>query len=83
MLITGMIFCAILGGIAGWLTVRSESSLLGVIFWIISSFFFAWLMVALPLQINPFIASKLDPQLALLNYEKNIEFGLRFGVSVA
>ena len=28
-------------------------------------------MVALPLKINPFIVSKLDPQLgALLNYEK-------------
>ena len=84
MLITGMIFCAIIGGIVGWLTARSESSLLGVVFWITSSFFFAWLMVALPLEINPFIASKLNPQLgALLNYGKNIEFGFRFGVSLA
>jgi len=84
MLITGMIFCAILGGIAGWLTARSESSLLGVIFWIISSLFFAWFIVALPLQINPFIASKLDPQLGtLLDYEKDMEFAFRFGVSLA
>ena len=84
MLITGMVFCAIIGGIVGWLTARSESSLLGVVFWITSSFFFAWLMVALPLEINPFIASKLNPQLgALLNYGKNIKFGFRFGVSLA
>lgn len=84
MLITGVIFCAILGGIVGWLTARSESSLLGVIFWIISSLFFAWLMVALPLQITPFIVSKLDPQLGtLLNYEKGMEFAFRFGVSLA
>lgn len=84
MLITGVIFYAILGGIVGWLTARSESSLLGVVFWVISSLFYAWLMVALPVQINPFIASKLDPQLgALLNYEKGAEFVFRFGVSLA
>jgi hypothetical protein len=84
MLITGAIFCAILGGIAGWLTAQSGSSLLGVVFWIMSSVFFAWIMVALPLQIYPFIASKLDPQLgSLLNYEKSTEFAFRFGVSLA
>jgi hypothetical protein len=84
MLITGMTLCAIIGGIAGWLTVRSESSLLGVVFWVTSSFFFAWLVVALPLQINPFIASKFNPQLGILmNYGKSIEFVFRFGVSLA
>jgi len=84
MLLAGAFFCAIFGGIAGWLTARSESSLFGIVFWIISSLFFAWVMVALPLQIKPFIAAKFDPQLgALLNYETNIEFGFRFGVSLA
>jgi hypothetical protein len=83
MLITGVIFCIVLGGITGWLTARSESSLLGAVFWFISSIFFAWLMVALPLQINPFIVSKFDPQLgALLNYEKGMEFTFRFGISL-
>ena len=84
MLITGLTFCAVIGGITGWLTARSESSLLGVVFWLTSSLFFAWIMVTLPLQINPFIVSKLDPQLgALLNYEKGMEFVFRFGVSLA
>ena len=84
MLITGMIFCAVIGGIAGWLTARMESSLLGVVFWFIASFFFAWIMVALPLRINPFIVSMLDSQLgALLNYEKGAEFVFRFSVSLA
>jgi len=84
MLLTGVIFCAILSGIVGWLTARSESSLLGVIFWIISSLFFAWLMVALPLQITPIIVSKLDPQLgALLNFETGMDFTFHFGVSLA
>jgi hypothetical protein len=85
MLITGVIFCAILGGTIGWLTARSESSLLGVIFWIILSLFFAWLMIALPMKITPFIVSKLDPRLGalLLNYEKDMEFTFRFGISLA
>jgi len=84
MFITGMIFCAVIGGMAGWLTARFKSSLLGVVFWLISSLFFAWIMVALPLLINPIIASKIDPQLGLLlNYEKGVEFWFRFGVSLA
>ncbi len=84
MLITGILFCAFIGGIAGWLTTRLESSLLGIVFWLISSFFFAWIIVALPLQINPFIASSLDPHLGtLLNYQKDFEFVFRFGVSLA
>lgn len=83
MLLTGMIFCAILGGIVGWLTARSDSSLLAALYWIISSLFFAWLMVALPLRIAPLIVSKLDPQLgALLNYEKDMDFTFHFGVSL-
>jgi len=83
MLLVGLIFCAILGGIAGWLTARAESSLLGVVFWVIASAGFAWLMVALPLQINPAIASKFDPQLgALLNYGEDGEFVFRFGTSL-
>jgi hypothetical protein len=84
MLITGMVLCAVIGGIAGWLTARSDSGLFGVIFWLVASLFFAWIMVALPLKINPFIVSKLDPQLGtLLNYEKGMEFAFRFGASLA
>ena len=83
MLITGVVFCSILGGIVGWVAARSDSSLLAALIWIISSLFFAWLMVALPLQITPLIVSKLDPQLgALLNYEKDTELAFRFGISL-
>lgn len=83
MLLVGLVFCTILGGITGWLTARSESSLRGVVFWAIASAGFAWLMVAQPLQINPAIASKIDPQLgSLLNYGKGDEFIFRFGASL-
>ncbi|MBI3160967.1 MAG: hypothetical protein HYZ23_00575 [Chloroflexi bacterium] len=83
-LITGAICCLIFSGIAGWLTAWSQNSLFGVLFWLGSSLLFAWLVVALPLQINPFIASKLDPQLgALMKREVSVGFGARFGVSLA
>ncbi len=83
-LIAGIILCAIFGGIQGWLTSRMENSLFGLLFWFISSLFFAWLTVALPLQITPFIVSKFNPELgALLDYSNNIEFAFRFGVALA
>ena len=83
-LVTGALLCAIVGGFIGWLTARMESSLAGVLFWLAGSLFFAWLTVALPLQISPIIATKMDPQLAgLLDYSSNIEFTSRFGVALA
>jgi hypothetical protein len=83
MLSVGLVFCAILGGISGWLTARFESSLLGIVFWLIASAGFSWLMVALPLQINPAVVSMLDPQLgALLNYGGGDNFVYRFGASL-
>ena len=83
-LIVGMILCAAVGGILGWLTARTQSSLLGLVFWFIAAIFFAWLVVSLPLQIAPYIVSKINPQLgALLDYSKNIEFIFRFGVALA
>jgi hypothetical protein len=83
-LVAGIILCSAFGGLQGWLTARMESSLLGLVFWFFSSLFFAWLTVALPLQITPFIVSKIDPNLgALLDYGNNIEFIFRFGVALA
>jgi hypothetical protein len=83
-LITGAVLCGIFGGIIGWLTARMESSLIGIVFWLLGALFFAWLTVALPLQIAPVVASKFDPQLsALLNYDGDIEFASRFGVALA
>lgn len=81
-LATGVIFCALVGGFMGWLTARLENSLLGLVFWLISALFFAWLVVSLPLQITPFFVSLINPQLgALLNYSENIAFLFRFGVA--
>jgi len=83
MLIVGLIFCGVVGGLSGWLTARFESSLLGILFWVTASAGFAWLMVALPLQIVPAIVSLLDPQLgALLNYDGGSGFVVRFSTAL-
>lgn len=83
MLIVGLVFCGVVGGLSGWLTARFESSLLGILFWVTASAGFAWLMVALPLQLVPAIVSLLDPQLgALLNYEGGSGFAVRFGTAL-
>jgi hypothetical protein len=83
MLVVGVIFCAVLGGIIGRLTARSESSLFGALYWFVAGIGFAWLMVALPLRINPAIVSKFDPQLGgLLNYAEDGGFMLRVGTSL-
>jgi hypothetical protein len=83
-LVAGIILCAIVGGVLGWLTARTQNSLLGLIFWLLAAIFFAWLVVSLPLQIAPYIISKINPQLGkLLDYSKNIEFIFRFSVALA
>jgi hypothetical protein len=83
-LAAGILLCALMSGLQGWLTARMENSLLGLVFWFISSLFFAWLIVSLPLQITPYLISKINPQLgALLDYSHNIEFIFRFGVALA
>jgi hypothetical protein len=83
-LIVGALACAVVGGVVGWLTAVSANSLVGVLLWVASSLFFAWLIVALPLQIAPYIVSKLDPQLgALMVYsEESVQFTSRFSVSL-
>jgi hypothetical protein len=84
MLVVGFLGCAVLGGLSGWLTARFNSSLLGVLFWLVTAAGFAWLAVTLPLQINPGLAARLDPQLGrLLSYEENSNFAFRFGASLA
>lgn len=79
-----LVFCAVVGAAAGWLTARFESSLLGSFFWLISALLFAWLVIILPLQVSPFIISKINPQMgALLNYTKDADIGFLFGVAAA
>ncbi len=79
-----LIFCSSIGAMTGWLTARFENSLLGAIFWLIPALLFAWLIIVLPLQINPFLISKINPQIgSFLNYSTDVELGVRFGVAAS
>jgi hypothetical protein len=81
-LILGSLLCGLAGGVTGWLTVRLERGLLGLLFWLAATGFFSWITVALPLNIYPFIASRLEPELAgLLDYQMKSEFPTRFWVA--
>ncbi|RJP49313.1 MAG: hypothetical protein C4557_11450 [Anaerolineaceae bacterium] len=83
-LVTGGVLGSIIGGLAGWLAERLESSLLSLGVWLTTSVFFAWLAIAMPLVIAPAILSGLDPQLGeLLNYSKEVEFSVWFWVAMA
>ncbi len=83
-LVTGTLLCAIVGGTVGWLAERMESGLLGLVLWLSTSFFFAWLTIALPLKLVPIIISQLDPQLGeLLNYSPEFEFSVWFWLAMA
>ncbi|MCA1900202.1 MAG: hypothetical protein LDL50_05785 [Chloroflexi bacterium] len=83
MLGVSLMCCAAMGGLCGWLTARLQSGLLGILFWLAAAAGFAWLVVALPMKINPFFASLLDPQLgSFLQYPQS-GFGYRVGLSLA
>jgi hypothetical protein len=76
-----IVLCAILNAPSGWLTARFENSLLGAFFWLISALLFAGLVVYLPLQLNPLIVSKINPQLGeFLYYPLDAQIGFRLGL---
>lgn len=81
-LIVGGLVCALTGGIAGWLTMRLENSLLSLVIWLAAASVFAWMTVALPLQIIPHLLGLLDPDLSsLLSYVYYEDMAARFGVA--
>jgi hypothetical protein len=81
--IVGMTICGLAGLIVGWITSLGDSSLFGAMIWVSSAFLFAWLTVALPLQITPKIIMRLDPQLGnLLNYSAGTDILYRYTISL-
>ncbi len=77
-----LVYCAIVGAAAGWLTARFESALGGSFFWLASALLFAWLVINLPLHVSPLLVSKINPQLgALLHYPLNADIGFRTGLA--
>lgn len=62
-LIVGVLVCAPTGGLAGWLTMRFERSLLSIPFWAVAGAIFAAMTVVLPMEIFPRLLELLEPDL--------------------
>jgi hypothetical protein len=80
--IGGVIPCVIIGGLAGALSARLDKSFLAIVIWVTTALIFAWLTVALPLQISPRLLAMAEPGIeGLLHYEYYREFSTRIGVA--
>jgi len=80
--IVGMIICTLVGGLAGWLSSKTNKPLFSMIIWLVTASVFAWLTVNLPILIFPRLLSIIEPQTSrLLNYVYYEGFGARVGVS--
>jgi len=82
--VTGGILTALVGGAAGWLSMRYEKALLGLIFWLSAGGLFAWFTVIVPFFLTPIIVGILAPDVRpLLHYEMYSEMSARIGVTFA
>jgi hypothetical protein len=83
-LISAIVICSLIGGLAGWFATRKESGCASLGAWVVASICFAWTSVGIPTQVFPLLARTLDPQLTdLLHYEIGAGVSTRFGIALA
>src|SRR5258706_1308942 len=83
-LIVGMVMCALVAGLAGWITARIERWYFTIPAWIGVAAFLSWLLIELPLQINLALSTWFDPQLrGLISYSSFDQLTPRFLVAFA
>jgi hypothetical protein len=61
--ITSLVICIIVAALAGWLTARLDSSMIGILLWMSVACLFAWLTVWIPLHLTPYFMRLIDPGL--------------------
>ncbi len=67
--IPGLLISVIVGGLAGWITVRIQNHLIGISIWLIFAFILSRLFIWLPIKAAPFIIKIFDNHLGeFLNY---------------
>jgi hypothetical protein len=77
-LVVGGLVCSLVGGLAGWLTIRVDRTWAALLFWLAAALAVAWISVYLPLKLGPGIIQKLDPHLdGWMNYPFSEAFRLR------
>lgn len=81
-LIIGLILCSLAAGLAGWITARFERWYFTVPAWIGVAAFFSWLLIILPLQINPIVSAWFKPEWqGLIRYDAFNQLSPRFAVA--
>lgn len=80
--IGGLVPSVIVGGLAGALSARLDKAFFAILIWAIAGLIFAWLTVALPLQLSPRLLGLAEPGIKeLLHYQYYPEFSARIGVA--
>jgi hypothetical protein len=79
----GVIPCALVGGLAGWLSARLDKPVFSVLVWGMAAFVFAVLTVSLPLHITPRILDFVEPGITDLLHYTGEDAAFRIGVAYA
>ncbi len=83
--IPGLLICIGAGSLIGWLTIRLQNSLLGIVFWLALALLYAQLIIWLPLRIAPFFINIFNGALGgYLQYPiyKGLSQNLWFGFAI-
>lgn len=82
--LAGAIPCVVIGGVTGRISAQLDKTIFAFLLWIIAASGFAWLTVALPIQIAPRLIALVEPGTqGLLNYVYYEGFNTRIGVAYA
>lgn len=78
----GSVPCAIIGGLAGWLSAKLDKPFFAVVIWAVAAVSFAWLTVTVPFQIAPRLLGVIELGVnGLLQYVYYESFSSRIGVA--
>jgi hypothetical protein len=77
-LIVGILVCAPVGGLAGWLSARLDKPLFSALLWLAAAAVFAWLSTINSFRIFPALVTQIDPEFqSFVNYTVYENLGTR------
>jgi hypothetical protein len=77
-LIVGILVCAPVGGLAGWLSARLDKPLFSALLWLTAAAVFAWLSTINSFRIFPALVTQIDPEFqSFVNYTVYENLGTR------
>lgn len=77
-LIVGILVCAPVGGLTGWLAARLDKPIYGVLLWLAAAGIFAWLSTINSFRIFPALVAQIDPEFqSFVNYTVYQNLGTR------